>query len=167
MAVNNIEHLNDAISLVKSVFNIKEEQMKLFIKGDFFSLSFNFLDITIILATYFSYDWPKKGNYYEIYIEKKGFEAIEFYDMYAYYENKPFNQKFHKNLILEYLTKLKEYTINNMLFFIKFDNKTKKEYLYFNDKIKELAPYNSTESYYYAVFGPQSKKVLDNPIIYK
>ncbi len=167
MATNNIEHLNDAISLVKSVFNIKEEQMKLLIKGDFFSLSFNFLDITIILETYISYDWPKIGNYYEIYIEKKGFEAIQFYDMYAYYENKPFNQKFHKNLILEYLTKLKEYIINNKLFFIKFDNNTKKEYLYFNNTIKELAPYNSTESYYYAIFGTKSKQVLDNPIIYE
>ena len=167
MAINKIEHLDDTISLVKLVFNIKDEQINIITEGNFFSLNFAFLDITISLETFFSYDWPKKGNYYEINIEKKGFRSVEFYDLYTFYENKPFNQKFNKNLVFEYLSKLKEYTINNKLFFIKFDEKTKKSFLYCNDMIKELPPYNSTETYYNAIFGVDSNRVLKIPLIYE
>ena len=78
MAINKIEHLDDTISLVKLVFNIKDEQINIITKGNFFSLKFIFLDITITLATFFSYDWPKKGNYYEINIEKKALLLLNF-----------------------------------------------------------------------------------------
>ena len=168
MGTNKIIHYDETIDIINKVFFIVKEDLITIIEDKYFAIYFNFNDIKIRIETYRSIYYPDDGVYYEITLHKEGFEDTDFCILYAYYENKSFNSKFHYNLVYEYFKLLKNYIIENKLFFLKYDSNSKKDFLYFQNTIKEVPTIiKDYETYYYQVFGSKAKNILNNRPIYK
>ena len=168
MGTNKIIHYDETIDIINKIFFIVKDNLTTFIEGKYFAIYFMFNDIKIRIETYRSIYYPEDGVYYEITLHKEGFEYSNFNILYAYYENKSFNSKFHYNLVYEYFKFLKNYIIENKLYFFKYDSNSKKRFLYFQNTIKEVPTIiKDYEAYYYQVFGSKAKNILNNRPIYK
>ena len=167
METNIFAIMNNIKNIITNIYSLTEKDIKMSSRDIYWGITFDYKGISIITQNHFTYDYHPLTECYEIILDKEGYETVEFYELYAFYENKPFDFCFNYKQATEYFLKLKDYISNNKLYFIKFDNTTKKDFLYFNNEIRELPQYNSTESYYYALFGAEGKRILDNAPIYK
>ena len=131
MGTNKIIYYNETIDIINKVFFINKEDLKRIIEDKYFAIYFNFNDIKIRIETYRSIYYSVDGIYYEITLHKEGFEYSNFNILYSYYENKPFNSKFHYNLVYEYFKLLKNYIIENKLFFLNMTQILKKIFYIF------------------------------------
>ena len=168
MGTNKINNYDETIDIINKVFFIVKEDLKIIIEGKYFAIYFKFNDIKIRIETYYSIYYPGNGEYYEITLHKEGFDDMNFNTLYSYYENKPFNCKFHYNLVYEYFIILKNYIINNKLYFFKYDSISKKRFLYYQNTLKEVPTiFKDYETYYSQIFGSKAKNILNNWPIYK
>ena len=167
METNTLVIINNIKKIITNIYSLREKEIKMTSIDIYQGITFDYQGISITVQNHFTYDYHPITECYEIFLFKEGYQTVEFYELYAFYENKPFNFCFNYNQAIDYFLKLKDYILNNKLYFIKFNNITKKAFLYFNNEIKELPNFNSTESYYYALFGTKSRHILDSIPIYK